>query len=225
MTRLVTVLLGALLFAACGTPAVDPGRELSDSARAMAQVKTVLVEVSFGPGATVQGFVLVSVSGRVKRPSDSDTTAKVKAAGALIQPELITTGGQAYLREAQFLPFHQLSADEAAGYPNAGRLLDPDHGMTAVLPKGKGVKAAGTETVDAHVCDKINATYTAADMGDALAPIKLTEDVRATLWVDHDGNLLRRVRISGHLFDPSTDSFVDARLHDFNASVIISAPG
>ncbi|MEA2682551.1 MAG: LppX LprAFG lipoprotein [Chloroflexota bacterium] len=225
MARLASVLLGAVLLAACGTGTVDPARQLSDSASAMAKVKTVLVDVTFGPGATVQGFVLVSASGRVKRPADSATTGKVKAAGALLEPELITVGGQAYLREAQFLPFHQLTADEAAGYPSAGRLLDTAHGVTAVLPKGKNIKSAGTETVDGHACDKITATYTAADLGNALAPITLTDDVQATLWVDHEGNLLRRVRISGHLFDPSTVSYVDARLHDFNSTVSIAAPG
>jgi hypothetical protein len=225
MARRATVLLFALLLGACGTQPVGPAQQLKDSAQAMAQVKTVLVDVSFGPGATVQGLELVSAAGRVKRPSDSDTTGKVKAIGALLQPELITTGGKTYLREAQFLPFHELTADEAAGYPSAGRLLDPGKGVYAVLPLGKNATAAGSETVDGHLCDKVTGTYTAADLGDALAPIKLTDDVHATLWIDHDGNLLRRARVTGHLFSPSTDSFVDVRLHDFNTAVSISAPG
>jgi hypothetical protein len=225
MGRRATVLLFALLLGACGTAAVSPAQQLKDSALAMAQVKTVLVNVSFGPGATVQGLELLSASGTVKRPTDSDTTGKVKAVGTLLQPELITTGGKTYLREAQFLPFHELTADEAAGYPSAGRLLDPAKGVNAVLPRGKDAKAAGSETVDGHLCDKVTATYSATDLGDALAPIKLADDVHVTLWIDHNGSLLRRLRVTGHLFSPTTDSFVDARLHDFNSAVSISAPG
>lgn len=224
MARRATVLLFALL-GACGTSSVGPAQQLKDSAHAMAQVRTVLVTVSFGPGAMVQGFELLSASGTVKRPSDSDTTGKVRAAGVLLEPELITTGGRTYLREAQFLPFHELTADEAAGYPSAGRLLDPGKGVYAVLPTGHNATAAGSETVDGHLCDKVTATYSATDLGAALTPIKLTDDVRVTMWIDHDGSLLRRVRVTGHLFSPTTDSFVDARFHDFNSAVSIAVPG
>lgn len=225
MARRATVMLSALLLGACGTSAVGPAQQLKDSAHAMAQVRTVLVDVSFGPGATVQGFALLSASGRVKRPSDSDTTGKVKAAGVLLEPELITTSGRTYLREAQFLPFHELTADEATGYPSAGRLLDPAKGVYAVLPTGQNATAAGSETVDGHLCDKVTATYSATDLGAALTPIKLTDAVHVTMWIDHDGSLLRRVRVTGHLFSPTADSFVEARLHDFNSAVSITAPG
>jgi len=213
------------LVAACGTTAVSPGQQVSDAAAAMAKVNTAQADVSFGPGATVQGFVLVSATGKVKRPSDSDTVGKVKAAGALIQPELISTGGKTYLRQAQFLPFQELDAAAAIDYPSAGRLLDADHGVTAALPKGRTPAAAGTESVGGHVCDKITATYAPADLNAALAPIKLTDDVKVTLWIDQSTKYVRRVRIAGHIFDPAANSFVDARLHDFNAPVTITAPG
>jgi hypothetical protein len=217
-------LLGVLLLASCGKTAADPGKVLGDSARAMAQARSMQAEVSFGPGATVLGFQLVSASGKVKRPADSDTLGKVKSGGALLQPELVSTGGKTYLREAQFLPFHELSDADAAGYPSAGRLLDPAAGVTAILPRGKGATLAGNEAVDGHDCYRINATYAAAQVNPALAPINVSGDVRAVVWVDRASNLLRRVRITGRLFDVNSDSFVDLRLHDFNAPVEISPP-
>jgi len=213
-----------LLVAGCGKAAADPSKVLANSAQAMAQVKTLQADVTFGPGATVLGFQLVGANGKVKRPSDSDTLGKVKSGGALLQPELITTGGKTYLREAQFLPFHELSEADAAGYPSAGRLLDPTNGVTALLPKAKAPTLQGNESVDGHDCYRISATYPAALANAALAPINVSGDVRAIIWVDSGSNQVRRVRITGHLFDVNTESFVDVRLHDFNTPVEISAP-
>ena len=225
MVRRTAVVLTFGFLAACGTTtAADPGQVLKDSAKAMADIKTVQADVAFGPGARVLGFELLSATGKVKRPTDSDTTGKVKAAGAVLQPELVTVGGKFYLREAQFLPYHELTGTEAADYPNAGRLLDTQHGVTVVLPKGKSTAIAGSEPVDGHDCNRLTATYSPDVLNDALAPIKLTDDVRATVWIDKDSKLIRRVRFAGHLFDPATDSFVDVRLHDFNTAVDILSP-
>ena len=223
--RSLLLLLSALMLGACGnSPAADPGQVLKDAASAMAAVKTVQADVAFGPGAKVLGFDLLSATGKVKRPSDSDTVGKVKAAGTVLQPELVTVGGKFYLREAQFLPFHELTGTEAVDYPNAGRLLDTQHGVTAVLPKGKSPSLVGSEPIDGHDCNKVTATYAPDALNDALAPIKLTDDVQATLWIDKDSKLVRRVKLSGHLFDPATNSFVDVRLHDFNTAVDITSP-
>ncbi|GAC1328405.1 MAG: hypothetical protein NVSMB17_03790 [Candidatus Dormibacteria bacterium] len=217
-------LMVAVVAAGCGKATADPSRVLNDSAQAMAQVKTLQAEVTFGPGATVLGFQLVGASGKVKRPSDSDTTGRVKSGGALLQPELITTGGKTYLREAQFLPFHELSEVDAAGYPSAGRLLDPSTGVTSLLPRAKTPSLAGNESVDGHDCYRVEATYPAAQANAALAPITVSGDVKAAIWVDTATKEVRRVRISGHLFDVNTNSFVDVRLHDFNVPVEITAP-
>lgn len=224
MARRLLGILAVLLVAGCGQAAEDPGKVVQDAATAMAAVKTVQADVAFGPGAKVLGFELVSATGKVKRPTDSDTVGKVRAAGALIQPELVTFGGKSYLRQAQFLPFQELTAVEAADYPNAGRLLDTTHGVTAVLPKGTNKTLAGSEAVDGHDCTRVNATFAPADLNDALAPIKLTDAVKATLWIDKTSHLVRRVRFTGHLFDPATNSFADVRLHDFNAAVDITSP-
>ena len=207
-----------------GGPSADPGKVLADSSQAMTQVKTLQADVSFGPGATVLGFQLLSATGKVKRPSDSDTVGKVKSGATLLQPELITTGGKTYIREAQFLPFHELSEAEAAGYPSAGRLLDADHGVTALLPQAKAPALLGNESVDGHDCYKVSATYPPSLVNPALAPINVTGDVQAQVWVDSATKQVRRVRIAGRLFDVNTSSFVDVRLHDFNAPVEITAP-
>jgi hypothetical protein len=217
--------LGVLLVAACGSQTADPNQVLRDAARAMAEVRTLQADMAFGPGAKILGFELVSATGKVKRPSMSDTVGKVRTGGGggLIQPELVTVDGRTCLRQAQFLPFQRLDAAQAATYPSAGRLLDADHGVTAALPRAKGAALAGSEQVDGQDTHRITATYSPDVLNEALAPIVLVDDVRATLWIDKKGSLVRRVRITGHLFDQGTESHVDVRLHDFNAPLDISA--
>ena len=227
MVRRLPALLAVAAMASgagCGAATVNATQVLNDSTRAMAQVRTLQADVTFGPGATALGFQLIAATGRVRRPADSDTIGKVKSGSATLQPELITVGGKTYLREAQFLPFHALSDADAAGYPSAGRLLDPSTGVTALLPKGKSPTAVGHESVDGHDCYKLNATYSADLANAALAPITVSGDVRAVIWIDSATSQVRRVQITGHLFDVSTQSFVDVRLHDFNGPVEIAAP-
>ncbi len=221
----MAALLSLAVVTGCGKTATDPARLLNDAAQSMARVSTVQANVSFGPGATVQTFELLSATGKVKRPSDSDTVGKVKTSFGTIEPELITVGGQAYLRQTAFLPWEKLTTADAAGYPSAGRLLDAAHGVTAVLPQGTAAALAGTEAVDGHDCNKVTASYSPDVLNDALAPIKLTDPVRVTLWLDRENSHVRRARIAGHIFDPTSDSFVDVRLHDFNGPLTISAPG
>ncbi|MFN2463091.1 MAG: LppX_LprAFG lipoprotein [Candidatus Dormibacteria bacterium] len=221
----VALLCTAVVLSACGKAAADPAKVLEDSARAMSLVRTLRADVTFGAGATVQGFELISASGKVRRPADSDTTGKVKSGGALIQPELVSIGGKTYLREAQFLPFHELSAADAAGYPSAGRLLDAGIGITALLPKGRSPVLEGNESIDGHDVFRVASTYTAELVNPALAPIVVSGDVKALVWVDSGSKLVRRVRLSGHLFDVSKVSTIEVRLHDFDAPVEISAPG
>ena len=227
MVRRISALLAAGAIAAvagCGDVGVSAARVLTDSNQAMTQVKTLQADVTFGPGATALGFQLIAATGKVKRPADSDTIGKVKSGSTILQPELITTGGKTYLREAQFLPFHELSEADAAAYPSAGRLLDPNTGVTALLPRGQSPTVVGHESVDGHDCYKLNATYTAALANAALAPITVSGDVKAVIWIDSGTKQVRRVQITGHLFDVNTQSFVDVRLHDFNAAVEITAP-
>src|SRR5437588_4550987 len=106
--RGLALVLCGVAAASCGQAASDPNQLLRYSANAMAGVSTVQANVTFGPGATVQGFELQSATGKVKRPSDSDTVGKVKSAFGTISPELITVGGKTYLRQTAFLPWELL---------------------------------------------------------------------------------------------------------------------
>ena len=129
-----------------------------------------------------------------------------------------------YFRPTQFLAFAQLSPQTAAQYPEAARLFDPATGIPTDIPKGKDARLDGSESVDGHDCYRVSATYTAATLGSAFQPLTLPAAVRATLWIDRQSRLPRRVRVDGHLYQPTRNSFIDVHLHDFDRPVDIRPP-
>jgi hypothetical protein len=190
----------------------------------MKAIKTVQLDATFGPGAKIDAYTLVSATGRVKLPGDSELVGKVKQGDSVFQVSVLTIGGSTYLK-ASILPYAKLSADDAKTYPSAARLLDPDNGLASVIPDGKHPTIDGSESVDGKDCYKVSAEYSPDVVQRAIAPFQPVDTVKATLWIGKDDNLVRKAHISGHLFDATTDSFVDVTLHDFNAQVDIRNPG
>jgi hypothetical protein len=220
---LVAAVLLSLLAGACGSSA-DPVKLLRDAGAAMKAIKTVQMDATFGPGAKLDEYTLVSATGRVKLPGESELVGKVKQGDSVFQVSVLTTAGDTYLK-ASILPYTRLSADDAKAYPSAARLLDPDNGLASVIPEGKHPSIDGSESIDGKDCYKVSTEYSPDAVQRAIAPFQPVDTVKATLWIGKDDNLVRRAHISGHLFDAATDSFVEVSLHDFNAQVDIRAPG
>jgi hypothetical protein len=224
MRRLLVRLMPVALLGSCGGINADPLQLLRDAASAMLAVHSFAVDLKLGPGATFSGATLTSATGRVKQNGDSETQAIVRQADFVVQAELISAGGRTYFRATSFLPFTQLSAAEAEQYPSTGRLLDPAHGLFALLHKGRGPHLDGSEDVDGHACDRVVAIYPSDQLSAVLTPIKSTGDLELRLWIGRNDHLVRRGRLSGHLFDPAKTSFLEVHLRDFNTPIEISPP-
>jgi hypothetical protein len=230
LRRVALAAMAPLLLFACGPSAsVDPAQQLKDAATALKGVKTVQLDFKFGAGATISlsgvSVDLVTATGKVRLPSDSDLVGRVKQGDNIVQAEIVTLGGDTYIKPVSFLPASKLSAEEAAQYPNAARLMDPDKGLPSVIANGKSPSVTGAESVDGHDSYKVDATYSPDDLKSALAPFTPADQVKVTFWIAKDDHLVRKALISGHIFSASSDSSIEVHLHDFNASVDITAPG
>ena len=223
---LLTVLLAASVAVSCslgGPPTTDPVGELKSAGTALAGLKSGAVDLKFGPGAALFGFELVSATAKVKLPSDTDATIKAKQQDSLIEIQVISVGGNVYLR-LPFIGFQQASAQEAAGLPSVGSVFDATNGLPAVLPHGKNPKLEGTETISGTDCWKISTTFTADQIAKAVQPLQPNGDISATLWIGRSDHLLRKAVLSGHLFDATKNTTLEVRLHDFNANFNIVKP-
>jgi len=105
-----------------------------------------------------------------------------------------------------------------------GRILDPTNGLPGVLAKGRNPRLLGAETVDGVDCWKIEATYTADQVSQAVQPLSPTGDIDATLWIGKGDHLLRKTLLKGKLFTAAKGTTLEVRLHDFNADVNIVKP-
>ena len=226
LPRVLVVLVLVVALVGCGsTGSFDAHQVLQAASDTTAALKSVQLDLKFGPGFTVQGVELVSATGKFRAPSDSDIVAKAKSGGGFLEPELLTTGGKIYFKAIQLLAFQELTADQALQYPDVARLLDKNHGLAPAIARGRNAKLDAAEPVDGVDCYKVEATYGPNEMNQALAPLHLTDDIHATLWVAKGDHLVRRLRFEGHLFTADQTTFAEVHLHDHNGPVDIPSPG
>jgi hypothetical protein len=210
---------------ACGNgPTADPVKVLRDAGPALGQVTSAAVELKFGPGATFFGFTVVSASGKVKLPSDSQVTIKAKqSSDSLIEIGVITLGTQTWVT-VPFLGVQEVTGPQAAAVPSVGRIFDPTNGLPGVLAKGRNPQFISSESVDGVDSWKVSANYTATQVSQAVQPLTPTGDINATLWVGKSDHLLRKTLLKGQLFTAGKTTTLEVRLHDFNANVSIVKP-
>src|SRR6202171_1782106 len=197
---LVLLPIVALACSLGGGPPADPAKVLRDAGPALGQVKSASVELKFGAGATFFGFTVVSASGKVKLPSDSQVTIKAKqSADSLIEIGVTSVGTQTWVT-VPFLGVQEVTGAQAAAVPSLGRILDANTGLPGVLAKGRNPRLLGSETVDGVDSWKVGATYTADQVSQAVQPLTPTGDIDATVWIGKSDHLLRKALLKGQLF-------------------------
>jgi hypothetical protein len=224
---LLLLLLGSVTACVPGqsAPAADPAAVLRDAGTALAAVKTAAVELKFGPGATFFGLTVVSASGKVRLPADSQVSIKARqSSDSLIEVQVVTLEGHTYVT-VPFLGVQEATGGQAAAVPSVGRIFDATTGLPGILAKGRGAHLDGSSTVDGVDCWHVKARYTAAQVSAAVQPLSPTGDIDADLHIGKRDHLLRKALLSGQLFSAEKKTTLEVRLHDFDAPVLINKPG
>jgi hypothetical protein len=216
-----------MLIAACGggsAPPVDPARTLRDAATAMAKLNTLSADLKFTKGAiTFQGFTLVRARSAVRLPSDSDTTYTVKQQDLAISLEVVIAGGHVYLH-LPFSMYQEMTGTQAAAIPDLAKLFDPATGLPAIIPAGRNLGYAGTESMGGVDTQKINATYSADQLHSLLAQLSSSVDIKAQVWVGASDHLIRKAILDGAFGDGGKEASVEVDISGFNAAVNIAPP-
>jgi LppX_LprAFG lipoprotein len=221
----------ALLFAgaviACSGPGAaqpSPTAVLRQAGQAMAGLRSVSADVTFGPGVVLQGLTLSSASAKIQLPGDSDTTFKLKQGDFLVDLRVVTTGGHVYVR-LPFSQFTEFTPAQAREVPDLSRLFDAKAGLPALLPAGKDAKYVASEQVGGVATDRVSATYTADQVGQLLSgSVTPAGDIQATIWAGQADHYVRRVVLQGPLLAAGKNVMVSVDLHDFNRKVTIANP-
>jgi ABC-type proline/glycine betaine transport system substrate-binding protein len=222
---LVAVLVLALTAGCAGQQqTVDPARTLRDAGAAMAQLKTVTANLKFTKGAiSFQGFTLVGARTSVRLPADSDTIYTVKQQDFTISLEVVISGGHVYLH-VPFSTFEELTGSQAAAIPDLAKLFDPTGGLPAVIPLGRNPRSAGADKVGDVAVEKIDATYSGAQVSGMLPQLSSNVDVMAELWIGTSDHLIRKAVLDGAFGDGGKQSSVEVNISGFNAAVNITPP-
>jgi lipoprotein LprG len=225
--HLVAAMLVALALTACSgpgaSPSPNPTQVLRATGQALANLRTLSVDISFGPGIVVQGLALSSATSRIRLPDASDTTFKVRQGDFLVDLRVITLGGHVYLR-LPFSTFTELPSPEASQLPDLSRVFNPQTGLPAILARGAHPRYLGLVHLVNQDCDQVSAGYTAAQLGSLLGERAPTGEITATLWVARSDHLPRRVVLSGPLLGRGGNQRVQADLHGFDQPVTINPP-
>jgi hypothetical protein len=226
MKRGLLVLVALALVAACGgsQPAVDPARTLRDAAAAMAKLNTVKADLKFTKGAiSFQGFTLVGAKTSVRLPGDSDTIYTVKQQDLAISLEVVIAGGHVYLH-LPFSTYQELQGSQAAAIPDLAKLFDPATGLPAIIPAGRNLSYAGTESVGGIDEQKIDATYSADQLQSMFAQLSSSVDVKAQIWAGASDHLIRKAVLDGAFGDGGKEAAVEVDISGFNSTVNITPP-
>jgi ABC-type proline/glycine betaine transport system substrate-binding protein len=226
MKRGLVAMLVLALTAGCAgqQQTVDPARTLRDAGAAMAQLKTVTANLKFTKGAiSFQGFTLVGARTSVRLPADSDTIYTVKQQDFTISLEVVISGGHVYLH-IPFSTFEELTGSQAAAIPDLAKLFDPAGGLPAVIPLGRNPRSAGADKVGDVAVEKIDATYSGAQVSGMLPQLSSNVDVMAELWIGTSDHLIRKAVLDGAFGDGGKQSSVEVNISGFNAAVNITPP-
>jgi hypothetical protein len=224
--RVIAVLVGLLMVAACGgLQPEDPGLALKQGGAATGTLKTVNAAMKVTKGTiSFEGFALVSATAAIRLPDESDTTYLVRQQDVQLGLEVVIVGGRYFLKPP-LLRFTELTPEQAAAVPDLARLLDPAHGLPAVIPAGRNPQYLGVESIDGVDCYKVSALYTAAQINGLLPQLSSQGDVTADIWVGGSDHFIRRAVLGGNFGDNGALSTVEVDLSNFNGGVTIASPG
>lgn len=216
--------IAALALVACtNQPAGDAGKILRDSAAAMAQVTTVTATLKLTKGTvSIQGFALANAKTAVRMPADSDTVYTVKEQDLSVGIEIVIVDGHVY-EHLPFSPFREVSAAEAAQFPNLAKLFDPATGLPAIIPAGTDQKYVASEQLDNRTVDHVSTTYSPDQVRSLLAELNSSGPVSANLWIGSD-HLIRKAALDGAFGDGGAEATVEVDITNFNAAVRITSP-
>jgi hypothetical protein len=219
------VALVALAFVACtGNQSTgDATRILRDSATAMAQLRTVSATLKLTKGTlSIQGFALANAKTAVRLPADSDTIYTVKEQDLSVGIQIVIVGGHVY-EHLPFSPFREVSAAEAAQFPNMAKLFDATSGLPAIIPAGTDKKYVAGEQIDNRSVDHVSTTYSPDQVRSLLAELNSSGPVSANLWIGSD-HLIRKAVLNGDFGDGGTQAAVEVDISNFNGTVSITSP-
>lgn len=144
-------------------------------------------------------------------------SATITMAGSDVDIQLVVLDSILY---AALTPNNWLDLGPAADIYDASTILNPDTGLANMLTGFSDAKSDGTEKIDGVDTVRVTGTVSADAVNKLIPPVKATESVPGTAWVEKDGdhNLVQAK------LDPSSGTSVQLTLSELGKPVTVTKP-
>ncbi|TCM40184.1 LppX_LprAFG lipoprotein [Kribbella sp. VKM Ac-2568] len=149
----------------------------------------------------------------------------VRAAGAPIDAEVVAVGSKVYAKLPFTPKFIELPPSQLAGLgaPDPAVLLDPEKGLTSVLPTLKDPVIKGETRDGAKVLTEVTGSVQGKNLQGIFPKAPADQDFPSTFKIDKDTKQLVSATITGPFYDGATSSY-DVTLDKYGEQVVITKP-
>ena len=149
----------------------------------------------------------------------------VRAAGAPIDAEVVAVGSKVYAKLPFSPKFIELPPSQLAGLgaPDPAILLDPEKGLTSVLPTLKDPVIKGETRDGAKVLTEVTGSVQGKNLQGIFPKAPADQDFPSTFKIDKDTKQLVSATITGPFYDGATSSY-DVTLDKYGEQVVITKP-
>jgi lipoprotein LprG len=235
MKRLVAlgaVLLLAVTLAGCSDKKDDATTKKGDDPVALlTEVKKTIDEaasvhiVLTGRDLPDGGQTLASGDGVATHAPAFKGKLTVRAAGSPIDAEVVAVGSKVYAKLPFTPTFIELPPSQLAGLgaPDPAVLLDPEKGLTSVLPTLKDPMIKGETRDGARVLTEVTGSVQGKNLQGIFPKAPADQDFPSTFKIDKDTKQLVSATITGPFYDGATSSY-DVTLDKYGEQVEITKP-
>jgi len=195
----------------------DGATLLADSATAMRAVTTTHFAVDVQGNAP--GVQLRSADGQLTREGSAQGTAKVDEGRQILELPFVIIGDTLYLRLPTG-PVQKWPASMLSPYLDPRLILDPEHGIAAVLASGKEATTEAREQIDGVDSYRLRVTFPAQPLS-TLFPALFPgppQDKTGQIWVAAHGSRLVKTQL------PTNYGTASVQFSQFDAPVNITPP-
>ena len=220
---LLPLLLGAL--AACGstrTYETDPHALLREAKAAVDAAPSLHFHIS-SENARGSGAYITGGDGDAKRPDGFSGQVSVVVGGLPLRIGILSSGGGFWVQ----LPFSSswTSTDPGTyGFEDPAKLIDRDHGLTSLLAAATSARLLDRDRLDGEELYEIDAQLPGEQVATLLPDAAPSQPVAGRIGIAVDTHQVRRVVLSGPIFDAHQLSTYTLVLDSYGKDVSITPP-
>lgn len=219
--------LAVLALAACSGGGQEA--EAEDPRTVLAQAKSVLDEATSVHVVVTSEGVPPGVSGlrggegTAARPASFEGELEVSVSGALVTVGVISVDGTVYAR-TPFGPDYAPTDPAQFGLSDPAALLDPETGVSSLLPAATEPRFGPEARVDGEVVREVSAQIPGEAVDAVLTSAEPSTPVAAVFSIAGDSGELRGAELTGPFFAADVDSTYTIVLDGYGEPADITAP-